>query len=111
MEPKTTKYECTRCKVSKPREDFPGKKRRNSWCKPCVKEQRLERQDRMKPTRPVVVGDEWDIEDTFCQCGGGVYLHYSDAVCAQCGRVYRAPKPQWIGRPATEEEIAAAVAR
>ena len=104
-------YECTRCGVSKPREDFPGKKKRNSWCKPCCKEQREEKKRKLDTThRPVKISssEEWDVADTYCQCGGGVYVTYSDLVCVKCGRVYRAPKSLWLGRRATEEEIDAA---
>lgn len=101
-------YRCTRCDVKKQREEFPGVKKRNSWCRDCVKAQRAERKEQQLSTTTRREEKEDDGEDYVCACGGGIYTTWSDFVCVVCNRVYRAPKSRWIGRRVTEEEIDAA---
>ena len=104
-------YRCTRCDEKKEREEFPGVKKRNSWCRDCVKAQREEKKERESfgkayVPKAMVAGEEFDLRRVNCHCGlPKMYLTYSEIVCAECGRAYKAPAGHALGRRATEKEI------
>lgn len=107
-----TTYRCTRCDEKKERDEFPGIKKRNSWCKDCVKTQRLEKKSKVLTIdKPAVQREgEFDITKSDCVCGKPVmYQTYSEIICDTCGRAYKSPVR--LGRRATEKEIADARAR